>query len=146
MPTTLTRWDPFQQIAQVQREMDRMLGITLPAGMTRTPATWMPATDIEQTEDTIVFKLEMPEMKKEDVSIEVHGRTLQIMGERHEEKEEKHEGYLARERSYGSFSRSFLLPEGTHEDDIEATFENGLLKVTVPRPRVETPHRVEISS
>ena len=146
MPTTLTRWDPFQQIAQVQREMDRVLGHTLQAGTPRTPASWVPTADIEQTEDAIVFKLEMPDMTKDDVSIEIHGRTLLITGERHEEKEEKHEGYLARERSYGGFSRSFLLPEGSDEDDIEATFENGLLKVTVPRPRAETPHKVEITS
>ena len=74
------------------------------------------------------------------------GARSRSTGERREEKEEKHEGYLARERSYGGFSRTFLMPEGTHEEDIEATFENGLLKVTVPRPLAETPHRVEIST
>jgi HSP20 family protein len=146
MATTLTRWDPFQQIAQVQREMDRMFGRSMPAGMPQGPASWVPTTDIEQTEDAIVFKLDMPNMTKDDVSIEVHGRTLQISGERREEKEDKHEGYLARERTYGAFSRSFLLPDNIDEDDITATFDDGQLKVSVPRPRVETPRKVEITS
>jgi len=146
MATTLTRWDPFQQIAQVQREMDRILGRTLPAGAPLGLAAWVPTTDIEQTEDAIVFKLDMPNMTKDDVSIEVHGRTLHISGERREDKEEHHEGYLARERSYGAFSRSFLLPDNIDEDDITATIDDGQLKVSVPRPKVETPRKVEITS
>jgi HSP20 family protein len=76
----------------------------------------------------------------------VHGRTLTISGERREEKERNHEGYLARERSYGAFSRSFLLPEDIDEDDITATFEDGQLKVSVPRPKVETPRTIEITT
>jgi HSP20 family protein len=145
MATTLTRWDPFQQIAQVQREMDRILGRSAPAGAPQGLASWVPTTDIEQTEDAIVFKLDMPNMTKDDVSIEIHGRTLTISGERREEKEQKHEGYLSRERSYGKFSRSFLLPDGVEEDDISASFEDGQLKVSVPRPHAETPRKVEIN-
>jgi HSP20 family protein len=146
MATTLTRWDPFQQIAQVQREMDRIYGRTLPPSSPQGLAAWVPTTDIEQTQDAIVFKLDMPNMTKDDVSIEVHGRTLQISGERREEREQNHEGYLARERSYGKFSRSFLLPEDIDEDDITATIDDGQLKVSVPRPKVETPRKVEITS
>ena len=103
-------------------------------------------TDIEQTKDAIVFKLDMPNMGNDDVSIQVHGRTLTINGERREEKERNHEGYLARERAYGAFSRSFLLPEDIDEDDITATFEYGQLKVSVPRPKVETPRTIEITT
>ena len=146
MATTLTHWDPFQQIAQVQREMDRILGRTVPAGSPQGLAAWVPSTDIEQTEDAIVFKLDMPNMGNDDVSIQVHGRTLTINGERREEKERNHEGYLARERAYGAFSRSFLLPEDIDEDDITATFEYGQLKVSVPRPKVETPRTIEIAT
>ena len=146
MATTLTRWDPFQQLAQVQREMDRILGRTWPASGRQDLVAWLPTTDIEQTEDAIVFKLDLPNMTKDDVSIEVHGRTLTISGERREEKEENHEGYLARERSFGRFSRSFLLPEDIDEDDITARFQQGQLTVSVPRPKVETPRRVEITT
>ena len=120
----------------------RVLGRRNPQGL----AARVPTTDIEHTEDAIVFKLDMPNMGNDDVSIQVHGRTLTISGERREEKERNHEGYLARERAYGAFSRSFLLPEDINEDDITATFEYGQLKVSVPRPRVETPRTIEITT
>jgi HSP20 family protein len=111
----------------------------------REPGAWVPAADIEQTEDAIVFKLDMPSTTKDDISIELHGRTLAISGERYPEHEQSHEGFLSRERSFGRFSRSFLLPEDVGEDDITATFADGELKVTVPRPRVETPRTIEIT-
>src|SRR5437667_4394485 len=101
MATTLTRWDPFQQIAQVQREVDRLFGRTLPGSSRQDVGWWVPTTDIEQTEDAIVFKLDMPSTTKDDISIELHGRTLTISGERREEREDKHEGYLSRVRAYG---------------------------------------------
>jgi HSP20 family protein len=141
MATTLTRWDPFQQVAQMQQEMDR---IWLNHSR-REPGVWVPATDIEQTEDAIVFQLDMPSTTKDDISIELHGRTLTINGERHQQHEESHEGFLCRERTFGKFSRSFLMPEDVSEDDITATFADGELTVTVPRPRVETPHKIEIT-
>jgi HSP20 family protein len=146
MATTLTRWDPFQQIAQVQREIDRVLGRTLPGGGRQEMVSWVPATDIEQTGDAIVFKLDMPSTTREDVSIELHGRTLTITGERRERHEDNYEGHLSRERTYGKFTRSFMMPEDVSENEITATFHDGELKVTVPRPTVETPHKIEITS
>lgn len=103
-------------------------------------------TDIEQTEDAIVFKLDMPSTTKDDISIELHGRTLTISGERREQHEDRHEGYLSRERAYGTFNRSFMMPEDVSEDDITATFHDGELKVTVPRPKLETPRKIEIAT
>jgi HSP20 family protein len=141
MATTLTRWDPFQQLAQVQQEMDRIWS----TGSRRELSSWVPSTDIEQTEDAILFKLDMPSTTKDDISIELHGRTLTISGERRQEHAEKHEGYLSRERTFGKFSRSFLMPEDVSEDDITATFHDGELKVTVPRPTIERPRRIEIT-
>jgi HSP20 family protein len=146
MASTLTRWDPFQQIAQVQRELNRTFPREWPIGSRQEMTLWVPATDIEQTEDAIVFKLDMPSTTKEDISIELHGRTLTISGERREERQDKHEGYLSRERTYGRFSRSFMMPEDVSEDDITATFHDGELKVTVPRPKIETPRKIEIAS
>lgn len=146
MATTLTRWDPFQQIAQVQREVDRLLGRTMPGAGRQDVVWWVPTTDIEQTEDAIVFKLDMPSTTKDDISIELHGRTLTISGERREQHEDRHEGYVSRERAYGTFNRSFMMPEDVSEDDITATFHDGELKVTVPRPKLETPRKIEIAS
>jgi HSP20 family protein len=145
MATTLTRWDPFQQIAQLQRELDRTFRRVTPDGEGR-QLGWMPAVDIEQTDDSIVLKMDIPGMRQEDVSIEVKNQTLTISGERQQEREEKHEGYYNRERVFGRFSRTFMLPEGVTPDDIEATFRDGVLTVRLPRPREEQPKSIEIKS
>ena len=143
MATTLTRWDPFQQLAEMQREVDRILGRTQHNG--DTTHAWLPVVDIEQTKDAVVLKFDLPGMKREDVSIEVEGRTLTVSGERREEKEDKHEGYYSRERSIGRFSRSFMLPENVEESKIEAKFKDGVLIVNVPRSADEKPRKISIS-
>ena len=142
MATTLTRWDPFQQLAEMQREVDRILGRTQHNG--DATHAWLPVVDIEQTKDAVVLKFDLPGMKREDVSIEVEGRTLTVSGERKEETEEKHEGYYSRERSIGRFSRSFMLPENVEESKIEAKFKDGVLIVKVPRSAEEKPRKISI--
>ncbi len=143
MATTLTRWDPFQQIAELQRELDRTFRRATPDGDGR-QAGWMPAVDVEQTDDSIVLRMDLPGMRREDVSIEVKNQTLIVSGERQQEREEKHEGYYNRERVFGRFTRTFMLPEGVTPDDIEATFRDGVLTVRLPRPREEQPRSIEI--
>jgi HSP20 family protein len=140
--TTLTRWDPFQQLAEMQREVDRILGRTQHNG--DTTHAWLPVVDIEQTKDAVVLKFDLPGMKREDVLVEVEGRTLTVSGERKEEKEDTHEGYYSRERTTGRFSRSFMLPENVEESKIEAKFEDGVLIVKVPRSAEEKPRKISI--
>ncbi|MGZ4481974.1 MAG: Hsp20/alpha crystallin family protein [Gaiellales bacterium] len=140
----LTRWDPFQQLAEMQRDFDRILGRTPPNGEKTHP--WVPVVDIEQTKDALVLKFDLPGMKREDVSIEVEGRTLTVSGERKEEKEDKHEGYYSRERLVGRFSRSFMLPEHIDESKIEAKFSDGVLTIRVPRPQEEKPKKIAIKA
>ncbi len=140
----LTRWDPFQQLAEMQRDFDRILGRTPPNGGKTHP--WVPVVDIEQTKDALVLKFDLPGMKREDVSIEVEGRTLTVSGERKEEKEDKHEGYYSRERLVGRFSRSFMLPEHIDESKIEAKFSDGVLTIRVPRPQEEKPKKIAIKA
>ncbi|MGZ4431828.1 MAG: Hsp20/alpha crystallin family protein, partial [Gaiellales bacterium] len=107
---------------------------------------WVPVVDIEQTKDALVLKFDLPGMKREDVSIEVEGRTLTVSGERKEEKEDKHEGYYSRERLVGRFSRSFMLPEHIDESKIEAKFSDGVLTIRVPRPQEEKPKKIAIKA
>jgi HSP20 family protein len=142
MATTLTRWDPFQQLAEMQREVERVLGRTPHNG--EQLRAWVPVVDIEQTKDALVLRFDLPGIRREDVSIEVDGRTLTVSGERKEEKEENHEGYYSRERLIGKFSRSFMLPENVDESKIEAEVKEGVLTIKVPRPAEQKPHRVEI--
>jgi HSP20 family protein len=142
MASTITRWDPYQQIADIQRELERTFGRMVGDG--RSQRGWMPTVDIEQTDQEIVLKLDLPGMRREDVSIEVRDHTLIVAGERREEKEDKHEGYITRERIVGRFTRSFMLPEGVDPDQVHANFENGVLRVRVPRPQEAEPKQIQI--
>jgi HSP20 family protein len=143
MATTMTRWDPIQQIAQIQRELDRAFGGLLPDGE-QARLAWMPAVDVEQTDDEIILRFDLPGMNRDDVSIDVRDRTLVVSGERREEKEENHEGFFTRERVVGKFTRSFMLPEGVDPGTVEAQFKDGVLTVRIPRPKEEQPRQIEI--
>jgi len=143
MSTTMTRWDPLQQIAQIQRELDRAFGGLLPDGeQARRP--WLPAVDVEQTQDGIVLRLDLPGMNRDDVSIDVKDRTLIVSGERRDEREEDHEGFFTRERVVGKFTRSFMLPEGVDPGSVQAQFRDGVLVVRIPRPKQDQPRHIEI--
>ena len=89
----------------------------------------------------MVFKFDLPGLKSDQVKVSVHDRLLTVTGERHEEREEKHEGYLSRERAIGRFERSVRLPENLQQDDVEASFSDGVLTVRVPRAGESTPRR-----
>jgi HSP20 family protein len=143
MSTTITRWDPYQQIADLQREIERMFTVTR-TGEGAPQRGWMPAVDVEQTDTEMVLKLDLPGMRREDVSIEVKDHTLIVSGERREEKEKKHEGYVTHERIAGRFTRSFMLPEGVDPDQVHARFDDGVLTVRLPRPKEQKPRQVQI--
>jgi HSP20 family protein len=143
MSTTMTRWDPLQQIAQIQRDLDRAFGGLLPdGGQARRP--WLPAVDVEQTQNEIILRLDLPGMNRDDVSIDVRDRTLIVSGERREEREENHEGFFTRERVVGKFTRSFMLPEGVDPGSVQAQFQDGVLEIRIPRPTQEQPRHIEI--
>jgi HSP20 family protein len=140
---TITRWTPFQQMERMQRDLDRLFGMsTVPA--TRS-AGWLPPADVEQTDRATVLKLDLPGMAREDISIEVHDSSMTISGEREEEHTDEHEGYVVRERASGGFARSFTLPQHAKVDEITATMEDGVLKVTIPRPAEEAPHSISVT-
>jgi HSP20 family protein len=142
---TLTRWDPFQQLAEIQHEVDRILGRPLQHNGDRAHP-WVPPVDVEQTKDAMVLKFDLPGMSEKDIAIELEGRTLMVSGERKELKEGQHEGYYSRERLIGRFTRSFMLPEEIQESKIDAKFRDGVLTVKVPRPVQQKPRRISIKA
>lgn len=107
---------------------------------------WQPATDISETDKEFVFKAELPEVKKEDVSVEVDGNVLTIKGERRQDKEEKGKKMHRVERYYGSFMRSFTLPDNVDPKAIAAEMKDGVLQVHLPKVAApeSKPTRVEI--
>lgn len=140
--TIATRsWSPFQQMERMQQDLDRLVGSLSESGQRRAS---LPAVDVEQTADAMILKLDLPGIDRDKIAIETHDGTLIISGEREEERNERHEGYVVRERSSGSFARSFTLPPRAKVDEITASIEGGVLEVTVPRPTDEQPTRIPV--
>ena len=135
---TVTKWDSFQQMERWESEFARMFGRTA-AG------AWTPAVDVEQTPTELVFTFDLPGMPRDDIGIELHERTLTVSGSREQKRDEKHEGYHARERVYGQFARSFTLPHAVKPGEIRAEFADGVLSVHMPRPAETRPQRIEIA-
>ena len=105
---------------------------------------WTPLVDVTEDEKEYVIKTELPEVKKEDVKVTVEDGTLRITGERKLEKEEEGKRYHRIERAYGSFERSFMLPEGTQPDKLTADYKDGVLKVHLPKSVEVKPKPLEV--
>lgn len=133
--------DPFSLLRQMTSELDRAFddwpAIRWPsfrsAGLPEA-VSWMPKVDVFQRENRLVTRVDLPGMKREDVSVEVADGQLVLSGERKREQEEKTEDFYRAEREYGSFYRAVPLPEGVDLDDVKATFNEGVLEVSVPLP------------
>src|SRR2546421_1558308 len=116
-------WDPFRELDEFQNRLGSFFGRSLAPGTREGKlASWSPAVDIIEDEKEFLVKAELPEVKKEDVHVSVENGVLTISGERKFEKEEKNKRYHRTERSYGSFTRSFSLPEGADPGKVRAEF------------------------
>jgi HSP20 family protein len=127
---------------QLRHEMDRMFETAPLARAGFTPwreMSFVPALEIEEKNNVIFVKADLPGMQKADVKVELGPEGLTITGERREEKEEKKEGYFRTERVYGSFERFVPLPDGAELDKAAATFKDGVLEVKVPLGAVPKP-------
>ena len=102
---------------------------------------WLPPLEVFRHNNQFIVRADLPGLTKDDVTIEVTNDVLTISGERKEEKEEKHEGFFRTERKYGTFYRQVPLPEGVLTENAMATFTNGVLEITLPAKKVETPIR-----
>ena len=126
-------WDPFRELEEMQNRLASLFGRRLPALQGREEVfgltEWMPPVDISEDDKEYTLKAELPGMNKEDVKVTVENGVLSITGERKDEKEAKDKKYHRIERSYGSFIRSFALPEGALADKIGAEFKDGILKL-----------------
>jgi len=127
--------NPFALMRQFTEEMDRVFGQAPRAA--GDGAAWAPTIEVKEKGGKLLLTAELPGVKKEDVKVHIDGDTLVVEGERKQEKEEKREGYYHSERSYGSFYRSILLPEGAKVDQTAAQFNNGVLEVSVPIPEAK---------
>ena len=106
--------------------------------------SWLPAVDVRESDDQFVFTAELPGLGKKDVSITIENKVLTVSGERTFEGKKENQNYHRIERSYGTFARSFTLPHEVDQEKIEATFENGLLTIRIPKAEEVKPHRIQI--
>jgi HSP20 family protein len=136
---SVVRWEPFS----LQTLFDNVFDAPSPSrvGALR---RWMPAMDLVETDDTFVLRADLPGLTEDDIKIEFEDRTLTVSGERKSEHESKKDGYVRVERAFGSFSRSLTLPQGVDPEGVTANFENGVLEITIPKPEVRKPRRIEI--
>ena len=143
-----TRWDPFKELEEMETRLATLFG-RAPLRKNgdkevMTVAEWAPLVDITEDEKEYVIKAELPEVKKEDVKLTVHDDVLSISGERKYEKEEKGKKYHRVERAYGSFTRSFTLPEDADASKVAADYKDGVLKVYLPKSEKAKPKSIEV--
>jgi len=142
MAWELTTWKPFRELApfrdfeRMRRDMDRFWDSFLEGGQRRKTddsGEWFPSLDVAETKNDLVVKAEVPGMDAKNIGISISDGVLTIKGEKKEEREEKEADYHLVERSYGAFTRSIRLPAEVHGDKINATYKNGVLKITLPK-------------
>ncbi|GKS63986.1 molecular chaperone [Nitrospira sp.] len=144
----LVRWDPFRELEEVSDRLNRMFArpATRAANGKETMivADWTPSVDISETEGEYQIKAEIPDVKKEDVKVTLEDGVLTIQGERKHEKEEKGKKYHRIERSYGSFVRTFSLPDVIDEDKVKAEFKEGVLNLSLPKSEKAEPKAIGV--
>ena len=146
----LTRWNQFKELEDLQHTLGSLFGRSQarwPEGQEETMrvADWSPLVDISEDGKEYLIKAELPEVKKEDVKITIEDGTLTIMGDRKFEKEENGKKYHRVERAYGSFGRSFSLPDDASPAKVTADFKDGVLKVHLAKNEKARPQQVEVS-
>lgn len=141
MAAELTEWRPFSDFAELRHRLDQAFR-DIANGAEH---GWSPSVDLVRRDDALVLRADIPGIKPDEVKIEVEDGVLTVSGEHSEESEKKDEHYVRRERRYGSFSRSLVLPRDVKAEDIEASTEDGVLEVTIPMPKPEQ-KKVEIKA
>lgn len=145
------RWDranPLRELENIgerfNRFFDQLSSTRGNGGETMTVADWIPNVDVTEDDKEYLIKVEIPEVDKKDVKVNVQEGMLTIQGERKKEKEEKGKRYHRMERVYGTFVRSFTLPEDVDEEKIEAEFKDGMLMVRLPKSEKAKPKKLEV--
>ncbi len=146
----LTRWDPFRELNTLQDQMNRLFRDSFGAPSTGreeslTSGSFVPPVDVYEDEHKIVLKMEVPGIDQKDIDIRLEDNVLTVRGERKFEKEEKEENFQRVERRYGSFSRSFTLPNTVDTNDVNADYENGILKISLGRRAEAKPKQIKVN-
>jgi HSP20 family protein len=143
--TTLVRWEPFREVAALQNEMSRFMNGLL-EGNGRTAPPWAPALDVWETEDEIPYALDLPGIPEDKISVELDEGALTIGAERERTRALSNERSYRFERRFGTFSRTFGVPQGVTEGDVTAAYKDGVLEVHVRKPEQPKPRRIQVGT
>ena len=145
----MVKWDPFRELEDVSSRLNRIFErplIRSESGKEMLAvADWAPSVDISETDTAYLIKGELPGVKKEDVKVTIENGMLTIRGERKQEKEEKGKKFHRVECSYGSFMRSFQVPDDADEDSVKAEFKGGMLNITLPKSAKSKSKSVDVA-
>jgi HSP20 family protein len=145
MRTAISRFEPFRGLS-LQDQFNRLFNESFDRSWDEASlTTWAPPVDIFETEQELVVKADLPDIKPEELDIRVENNILTIRGERKFEKKVEEKNYLRVERSYGSFSRSFSLANTVKTEAIKAEYKNGVLTLTVPKREEAKPKQIKVS-
>lgn len=136
-------WDPFQGMREIFRWDPFQMGLAAPFPDL---ASFAPGFDVKETKESFIFTADLPGVAEKDLQVQVTDNRLSVSGKREAEKTEQHDTYYASERSYGSFTRSFILPEGVDSDKAHAELKHGVLSVAVPKRPDAQPRRIAVTS
>jgi HSP20 family protein len=142
--TLLTRWEPTREYTNLQNQMNRLLAGLGPASDDLMSTGFVPAVDIYEDEHAITLKVEVPGIEEKDIDVLLENQTLTLRGERKFEKEEKEENFHRIERRYGSFTRSFTLPNTVDSENVKAEYANGVLSVRLPKRAEAKPRQIKV--
>lgn len=143
----IVRWDPFRELTDMQRSMDQLIRNFGPtAGREEALGTnFVPPVDVYEDEHGITLKLEVPGIDEKDLDVRVENNVLTIHGERKFEKEEKEENFQRIERRYGSFTRTFTLPNTVNTDNVQADYDKGVLKIHLNKRAEAKPKQIKVN-
>lgn len=146
---SLIKWNPSAELEEISNRLNRIFGrspVRTESGSEMLATVdWAPSVDISETDTAYLVKAEIPGVKKEDVKVTIQDGMLTIHGERKQEKEEKGKRFHRVERCYGSFMRSFRVPDDADESKVKAEFKDGMLNVTLSKSEKAKPRQVNVS-
>ena len=142
----ISRWYPIREVASLQDRVNSLFQDFAGDGQTVTAAAFAPAVDVYENGEKVVLKLDVPGIKEEDLDIRVENQTLSVRGERKFEAEEKEENFHRIERRYGSFFRSFSLPTTVDTENVEASYNAGVLKLELKKKASAQPRQIKIGA
>jgi HSP20 family protein len=145
--SSITRWDTYSGLSGLQEQVNRLFESSVSRRADHSAlTTWAPAVDVFETENELVVKADLPDVNEKDIDVRVENNMLTVRGERRFDEKTAKENYLRVERTYGTFSRSFSLPNTVNNEAIMADYKNGVLTVTLPKREESKPKQVKVNA